>query len=269
MSSNDQYAVFGNPIAHSRSPDIHAEFAKQTEQNMAYSKQLVELGQFDRAARAFFDRGGKGLNVTVPFKEDAFGFADELTDRATSAEAVNTLALQSNGLILGDNTDGVGLVRDMCDRHGWQIEGKTILVLGAGGAVRGVLLPIMQKKPKEVIIANRTRSKAQVLAERFSQYGSISACGYDELAEQVDDGLSVEILINGTSASLDGHLPQIPESLISENMRIYDMVYRDGLTPFLAWCQSHGATEVADGYGMLLGQAAESFFLWRGVRPVF
>ena len=269
METVDRYAVFGNPIAHSKSPAIHTEFAEQTHQSLVYTKALVELGEFKQAADRFFASGGKGLNITVPFKEEAFRYADKLTERATLAEAVNTLALQDDGSILGDNTDGAGLVHDMCDRQGWKMEGSTVLVLGAGGAVKGVLLPILQKKPKAVLVANRTRSKAEALAEKFSEYGNVSACGFDELSGLVEGGLDVEILINGTSASLGGSLPAIPESLISKKVQVYDMVYGDEPTSFLKWCQSHGAAGLVDGYGMLLGQAAESFYLWRGVRPSF
>ncbi len=258
----DKYCVFGNPIAHTKSPQIHSAFAKETNQNIVYNKQLVELGEFAKAARDFFDHGGKGLNITVPFKHDAFDFADLLTERADTAGAVNTLVLQENGKIMGDNTDGIGMVSDITQRLKWAIHNKRILILGAGGAVKGVLLPVLHENPAEVVIANRTVSKAEDLAKRFAQYGNISAVGFDGIG-----GRAFDIIINGTSASLAGDLPPIPDTCIVVNGNVYDMMYAKEATPFITWAKQNGAANTADGLGMLVGQAAEAFNLWRGVRP--
>ena len=259
----DRYAVFGNPIKHSKSPEIHSRFAEQTKQVIQYDKQLVEVDEFERAASQFFSEGGKGLNVTVPFKEDAYRYAHQLTERAQAAEAVNTLALQSDGTILGDNTDGAGLVFDIKERLKWSIQGLDILILGAGGAVKGVLLPLLLESPNSITVANRTASKAQDLAQKFSAKGSIQGCGFSDIQDHAFD-----LIINGTSASLGGDVPPVSPRCVGESTCVYDMVYGDELTPFLKWSQSKGANQVADGLGMLLCQAAESFFIWRGVRPL-
>lgn len=257
----DQYAVFGNPINHSKSPSIHRQFAEQTGQDLHYAKQLVAEGQFVSAAQEFFAQGGKGLNVTVPFKVDAFSFAQELTPRAQRAGAVNTLAMQSNGKILGDNTDGIGMVHDM-HNLGWDQQGKRVLILGAGGAVRGILQPLLEEKPSQVVIANRTLSKAQELAAEFHDLTEIIACEYGELS-----GKSFDLIINGTSASLSGDLPPLPKDLLNEGASCYDMMYGAEPTVFLRWAAEHGAAKTADGLGMLVGQAAEAFYLWRHIRP--
>lgn len=258
----DQYAVFGNPIEHSKSPTIHAAFAAQTGQDMAYGKQLVELNGFNAAADAFFARGGKGLNITVPFKQDAYSYAARLTPRARHAGAVNTLALQDDGTILGDNTDGVGMVRDMLENLGWEIRAKKVLVLGAGGAVRGILEPLLEQLPQHVVIANRTIDKALQLARGFAEMGYLLGCGFDML-----EGQQFDLVINGTSASLAGELPPLPGDLLTGDGRCYDMMYGAEPTPFMLWARQHGARAVADGLGMLVEQAAESFRLWRGVSP--
>lgn len=260
--SVDQYAVFGNPIAHSKSPDIHSRFAEQTGETLEYTKQLVAEDQFAKAAGDFFAGSGRGLNITVPFKLDAFEFADQLTERATNAGAVNTLKLQADGRVLGDNTDGFGMVSDITDNQGWPVQGKRVLVLGAGGAVRGVLQPLLEQNPQRVVVANRTVAKAQALAEHFKQYGDIAGCGFDELP-----GQQFDLVINGTSASLSGDLPPLPDDLLAEGSCCYDMMYGAELTVFLRWAQDRGCNNLADGLGMLVGQAAESFFVWRGVRP--
>jgi len=256
----DRYAVFGNPIAPSKSPQIHAAFAAQAQQNMIYERQQVEIGQFNPAAREFFDNGGKGLNITVPFKLDAYAFASQLTERAQQAGAVNTLALQLDGNILGDNTDGVGLVTDIVDNLGWQLSNRKILLLGAGGAVRGVLGPLLAQKPASIVVANRTALKAQELATLFGN--NIKACGFDALV-----GESFDIVINGTSASLAGDLPPLPANLLNTGACCYDMMYGAKPTVFMTWAQQYGASSVADGLGMLVQQAAEAFYVWRGVRP--
>lgn len=257
----DLYAVFGNPINHSKSPVIHRQFADQTSQDMNYSKQLVDEGQFEAAAKAFFEQGGKGLNITVPFKLDAYRFANKLSPRAERAGAVNTLAILSDGQILGDNTDGIGMVHDM-HNLGWQIEGKRVLILGAGGAVRGVLQPLLAENPAEVVIVNRTFTKADELAKSFHDLGNIKALTYEKLAEE-----SFDIVVNGTSASLQGELPPLPNGLLAPDASCYDMMYGATPTPFLHWASEQGAARTADGLGMLVGQAAEAFYLWRSQRP--
>jgi shikimate dehydrogenase len=259
----DKYAVFGNPIAHSKSPDIHRQFAEQTGQDLSYSKQLVAEDGFEAAANEFFANGGKGLNITVPFKQDAYAYVARTTPRARRAGAVNTLTLEADGTILGDTTDGIGLVGDIVHNLGWEIRHKKVLILGAGGAVRGVLEPLLEQQPQHVVIANRTVDKALQLAKGFAEFGYLLGCGFDMLGEQQFD-----LVINGTSASLQGDLPPLPDSLIDPDAgtACYDMLYGAEPTPFMQWAAERGAL-VSDGLGMLVGQAAESFALWRGVRP--
>jgi shikimate dehydrogenase len=257
----DCYAVFGNPIKHSLSPLIHGEFARQTGRDVSYQRQLVAVGEFASVAQAFFAAGGKGLNVTVPFKLDACQFASRLSERARRAGAVNTLALQGSDIV-GDNTDGAGLVRDILANQGWQIEGKTLLLLGAGGAVRGVLEPLLAQRPSQLVIANRTAGKAVELANEFADLGNVTGCGFEELA-----GSSFDVIINGTSASLAGDLPPLPPGLVTELSCCYDMMYSATSTVFLQWAKSCGVTQLADGLGMLVEQAAEAFQLWQGVLP--
>jgi shikimate dehydrogenase len=259
----DKYAVFGNPIAHSKSPDIHRQFAEQTGQDLSYSKQLVADDGFEAAADAFFASGGKGLNITVPFKQNAYAYVARTTPRARRAGAVNTLSLEADGTILGDTTDGVGLVSDIINNLGWEIRHKRVLVLGAGGAVRGVLEPLLAQQPQHIVIANRTVDKALQLSKGFAEFGYLLGCGFDMLDEQQFD-----LIINGTSAGLQGDLPPLPDSLIDANgaTACYDMLYGAKPTPFMQWAAQRGA-KVSDGLGMLVGQAAESFALWRGIRP--
>lgn len=257
----DRYAVMGNPIKHSKSPQIHKAFAEQTDQELSYVAIQVELDGFQQAVKSFQREGGKGLNVTVPFKQEAYDFADELSERAELGKAVNTLIMQKNGTIRGDNTDGVGLVRDIINNHDGVIANKRILVVGAGGAVRGVLGPLLAENPRELIITNRTLQKAIQLAEDFSPYGNIEACAFNRLKGPFD------WIINGTAASLQGEVPPLPESIIDENTRCYDMMYAKEVTPFNQWALDYGAKAAYDGIGMLVEQAAESFRLWRGVMP--
>lgn len=259
----DKYAVFGNPIAHSKSPDIHRQFAEQTGQDLSYSKKLVAEDGFEAAANEFFANGGRGLNITVPFKQDAYAYVARTTPRARRAGAVNTLSLEADGTILGDTTDGVGLVSDIVNNLGWEIRHKRVLVLGAGGAVRGVLEPLLEQQPQHIVIANRTVDKALQLSKGFAEFGYLLGCGFDMLGEQQFD-----LIINGTSAGLQGELPPLPDSLIDANgtTACYDMLYGAEPTPFIQWAAQRGA-QVSDGLGMLVGQAAESFVLWRGVRP--
>lgn len=261
MSNRDHYAVIGNPIAHSRSPDIHALFAEQTGQAMVYDRILAEPGTFDEEVSAFFALGGKGLNVTVPFKEDAFHYVDELSARAKLAGAVNTLILQDDGCTAGDNTDGAGLLADL-GRLGWDVAGKTVLLLGAGGASRGVLQPLLEAAPARLVVANRTVSKAQHLADVFAACGAVEACGFDDLA-----GQQFDLIINGTSASLAGEMPDLPAGILPVHACVYDMMYSREPTKFLVWAQEQGVSNCSDGLGMLVEQAAESFYRWRAVRP--
>lgn len=262
MSAPDRYAVFGSPIAHSRSPDIHALFADQTGQALTYGKQLVEPEEFTDACRAFFAQGGKGLNITLPLKELAFDFADSRTERAQQAGAANTLKKEADGSILADNTDGAGLVRDLRQNHGWTIRGQRVLILGAGGAVRGVMGPLLKEAPQVLWIANRTVEKAQTLAAIFSEEGQVQACGLDRIPAQPFD-----LIINGTSLSLQGDSPPLSSAHLSVETACYDMAYGREPTAFLRWAEAQGVSQLADGLGMLVEQAAESFSLWRGVMP--
>ncbi|POA57821.1 MULTISPECIES: shikimate dehydrogenase [unclassified Pseudomonas] len=257
----DQYVVFGNPIGHSKSPLIHRLFAEQTGQQLEYATLLAPLDDFAGTARRFFAHG-RGANVTVPFKEEAYRLCDSLTRRAQRAGAVNTLCKQADGSLLGDNTDGAGLVRDLRVNAGVGLKGKRILLLGAGGAVRGALEPLLAEQPASVVIANRTVEKAEQLAAAFADLGPVSASGYDWLEESVD------LIINATSASLSGELPAISGSLVEPGRTVcYDMMYGKEPTTFCRWASAQSAVQVLDGLGMLAEQAAEAFFLWRGVRP--
>lgn len=262
-AATDRYAVFGNPIAHSRSPQIHRAFARQTGTDLSYERQLVAPGGFAAAAAEFFAGGGKGCNVTVPFKRDAHDFATQLTERARRAGAVNTLAAKGDGAIVGDNTDGVGLVRDIRANLGWPIAGRRVLVLGAGGAARGVLAPLLAEHPAALVIANRTASKARELATACADLGPVAGIGLADLAAEP----AFDLVINGTSASLAGELPPLPDRLLAPGANAYDMMYGAQPTPFMGWASAHGAGAVADGLGMLVEQAAEAFLVWRGRRP--
>jgi shikimate dehydrogenase len=263
----DRYAVFGNPVAHSKSPVIHAEFASQTGEKMKYVAQHVESGEFEKDVWHWFDGGGKGLNITVPFKLEAYELAEKLSGRARRAGAVNTLYME-DGVLCGDNTDGCGLVNDLLNNLGWSISGKRILLLGAGGAVRGVLEPILAEQPGRLVIANRTVSKAEQLVKDFSDIAGtteLEACSFEAAS---NDGAAFDLVINGTSAGLDNELPPLPDSTVGEESCCYDMLYGRE-TPFLRWAreQSVPSSQLYDGTGMLVEQAAESFFIWRGVHP--
>lgn len=258
----DSYGVMGNPIAHSKSPRIHAAFAQQTKQLITYDAILVDPGGLAQAVGNFQANGGKGLNITVPFKQDAWRLMDELSARAKRAGAVNTIVIRDDGSLYGDNTDGAGLLRDICQNHQSTIKDKHILLLGAGGAARGVLTPILNELPEKLVIANRTVDTAISLANDFSDLGNISACGFPEL-----EGQGFDLIINGTSASLQGGLPPLPSGIINEGGWCYDMMYSSESTPFLRWGETEGAGKTIDGLGMLVEQAAESFYLWRDIRP--
>ncbi|MEY4640974.1 MAG: shikimate dehydrogenase [Pseudomonadota bacterium] len=257
----DRYAVMGNPVAHSKSPRIHAAFAKQTAQQLDYSALLVEPGTFPARVRQFFAEGGKGLNITVPFKQEAWELVDIRSPQAELAGAVNTL-LRDKGSLHGHNTDGIGLVRDILQNHQGKLADKSILVLGAGGATRGILLPLLEQKPARICIANRTVSKAEELADIFSSYGTVSACGFDVLRGQTFDWV-----LNATAASLHGELPPLPAELVHAQSWCYDLMYGSEPTIFCRWAQQQGAHKSLDGLGMLIEQAAEAFWLWRGLRP--
>ena len=261
----DRYAVIGNPIGHSKSPRIHAAFAAQTGQQLSYEALLAPLDGFAATVREFQAAGGRGMNVTVPFKLEAFDLADRLTPRAQAAGAVNTLAFGADGT-LGDNTDGAGILRDITVNLGFAVTGRRVLLLGAGGAARGTVLPLLDARPASLTIANRTAAKAAELADEFAGAGASpvapTGCGLAQLA-----GQQFDLVINATSASLSDAAPDLPAGLYAPGSLAYDMMYGKGETPFLAAARQQGAACLADGLGMLVEQAAESFFLWRGVRP--
>jgi shikimate dehydrogenase len=257
----DLYAVIGNPIAHSKSPRIHSEFARQTREDLRYEAIFAPRDGFAAAVAAFRSAGGRGLNVTVPFKLDAFALATERTERAKQAGAVNTLRFDG-AAVLGDNTDGAGLVADLIGRLGFVVQGKRVLVMGAGGAARGVMLPLLRQSPASVAIANRTIEKARALERQFAPFGPVTSGGYAELW-----GRSFDLVVNATSAALAGELPQLPPDIFAPGALAYDMIYGSEHARFEAHARKDGAARVVDGLGMLVAQAAESFFLWRGVRP--
>jgi len=259
----DQYGVVGHPVAHSLSPFIHAMFARQTGQAMSY--RLFDFAPEVLAERiaAFFARGGRGLNITLPYKVAAVAQADELTRRAQHAGAVNTLAVREDGSILGDNTDGVGLTQDLCVNQRVVVTRKRVLIIGAGGAARGVLAPLLGLEPELVVIANRTADRAKALAAAFAPMGRIEGFGFRYLA-----GAAFDLIINATSASLTGEIPDVPVAVVGPETVCYDMAYGRGDTPFVRWCAQLGCRAAVPGWGMLVEQAAESFRLWRGVRPL-
>jgi shikimate dehydrogenase len=258
----DRYAVIGNPIAHSKSPLIHAAFAQATGQDLEYGRILGDLDDFAGDVRRFLAAGGRGLNVTVPFKEAAWTLADERTRRAEIAGAVNTLIRLDGDRLRGDNTDGVGLIRDLGSNHGFRFRDAKILLLGAGGAARGVLLPLLETGLGRLVIANRTLSKAEELSALGADFGPTWACGFDALA-----GMHFDLIVNATSAGLSNAVPPIPDDCLAPGGWTYDMLYADTPTAFCRWGEHHGAARVLDGLGMLVEQAAESFWSWRGVRP--
>ncbi len=256
---SDKYVVIGNPIAHSKSPAIHSQFAAQTRQRLEYQTLLAPTDGFELSVHNFIVAGGKGANVTVPFKEQAFSLCTELSDDARLAGAVNTLSFLPDGQIRGDNTDGQGLVADLLSHT--SLKHKVVLLIGAGGAARGAILPLLRSGVKQLIISNRTFKKAQMLAKQFKDYGSIIAVPMAELESGFD------IIINSTSASLAGDLPGVPTYIFSPDTLCYDMMYGAELTAFNAWAKHHGVVNCIDGLGMLVGQAAISFEIWRGVKP--
>lgn len=262
MPVNDRYAVFGFPVKHSKSPMIHRAFARQTgHTEMEYTAIEVPADSFSTALTDFFGNGGKGLNCTVPLKELAFAAADETSERAARCGAVNTLALREDGSLFGDNTDGIGLVTDLTSNLGVELEGRRILILGAGGAGRGILGPLLDRRPARLMIANRTPARAAQLVANFPD-STIAAGGFSELA-----GSEFDIVINSTSASLSGQLPDLPDGILGGGGCCYDLAYANQPTAFVQWGQGQRAAVCVDGLGMLVEQAAEAFRIWRGVRP--
>jgi shikimate dehydrogenase len=261
---SDAYAVIGNPIAQSKSPLIHSAFAAATAQDMVYSKveAPTEPGGFARTVDALRAQGLKGLNITTPFKLDAFAYATDLSDRARQAGAVNAMKFEG-GKAYADNFDGVGLVRDIVHNLRMPLKGKRVLLLGAGGAVRGALQPFLSEDPQELVIANTRVDKAQALARQYASSQTVLASTYEALASAGN----FDVVLNATSASLFGQLPPVPASVFGAHTLAYELAYGKGLTPFLKLAQSAGASHLADGVGMLAEQAAEAFLWWRGVRP--
>lgn len=258
----DRYAVIGNPIAHSQSPRIHTLFARQTGQDLTYEPILAPEHGFVETVERFRAADGKGMNVTLPFKRDAWRYVDERSRRAERAGAVNTILFRADGTCWGDNTDGIGLLRDLTRNHGIEIQARRLLILGAGGAVRGVLEPLLLVSPAELVIANRTVSRAERLREDFADLGSVEACGFDELQHR-----SFDLIINATSAGLNGRVPALPNGVLNKSGCCYDMFYADDATPFQRWAERCGASKALNGIGMLVEQAAESFYIWRKIRP--
>ena len=258
----DRYAVMGYPIEHSRSPVIHQLFAKQTGQNIQYDRLEVLPAGLEMAVRHFQREGGKGLNITVPHKSEVTRLVDHLTERASTAGAVNTLTFRDEE-IFGDNTDGFGLLRDLVVNLGISIEGSNILVLGAGGATRGIVGPLLEMKPESLCIANRSLSKARPLAEYFARSGPVTCCRFNAVPRK----RKFQLIINATSAGLHGDVPPFPDSAVTENTVCYDLAYGLKPTPFSLWGRERGAAQSVLGWGMLVEQAAESFRIWRGVRP--
>lgn len=261
----DKYIVIGNPIGHSLSPQIHSQFAKQTGEQLSYTTVLAELGQFNTAVDKFHAEGGKGCNVTVPFKEDAFQYVTEHSIRAALAGAINTIVLNKDGSSYGDNTDGIGLINDITINHNYSLKNKNVLLLGAGGAARGVVAPLVNAGINKLTIANRTVQRAELLAQEQSEHLAIQdiiyGCGFSEAKEQYD------VIINASSSSLHGETPPLADNILTSSAFCYDLMYSKESTPFMLWGERQGAEVVVDGLGMLVEQAAEAFLLWRGVRP--
>ncbi|MDJ0711660.1 MAG: shikimate dehydrogenase [Woeseiaceae bacterium] len=262
MTTIDRYGVMGYPVSHSRSPVIHRLFALQTNQNIQYELLQVAPEKLETAVRQFQRTGGRGLNVTVPHKAEVAKLCDHLSERASTAGAVNTLAF-IDGEIHGDNTDGIGLLRDLAVNLGIQLEGSRILILGAGGATRGIVGPLLEMQPASLLIANRTVGKAEIIADHFKRWGPVASSSFDDIP--VDQ--KYDLIINATSAGFKGEAPPYPSSAVSPETICYDLSYGLTPTPFSVWAREHGAAQSVMGWGMLVEQAAESFNIWRGVRP--
>ena len=254
-----KYAVIGNPIHHSLSPTIHAQFAKQIGLSISYEKILAPLDGFTVTAKNFVSSGALGFNITVPFKIEAYNLVDEYTLNAKTAGAVNTIKVE-NGTLYGDNTDGTGLVSDLCNNLQQSIKGKDILILGAGGATQGILLPLLECQPERILVANRTKAKSLKLASYYSKYGKVCGFGLDQIKAK-----PVDIIINASSASLDGKMPEIPSG-VATGALCYDLMY-GGQTPFMKWARENSALKVIDGLGMLVEQAASAFSFWHDITP--
>jgi shikimate dehydrogenase len=261
-SPPDRYAVVGHPIEHSRSPMIHAVFARQTGENITYGLIDATEAELEVAVRGFAAAGGRGLNITIPHKEAAFALCKMHGREAKAAGAVNTVTVTQAGL-RGDNTDGIGFIRDLTENNACEIEGHRCLVLGAGGAARGIVGPILEQNPARLIIANRTLERARTLGAELDRPDVLEVCGFDEL-ERLQ---GIDVIVNATSAGLKGELPPFPGSLVGAGTFCYDLVYGLSKTPFVVWSEHHGARQAVQGWGMLVEQAAESFFIWRGKRP--
>jgi shikimate dehydrogenase len=257
----DHYAVIGNPINHSKSPLIHTEFAKQTGQDLDYITRKIPLDDLAGGLKRLRAEGFKGINITVPFKEQAWQQVSDKSPHAQRAGAINTIIFNDDGTLTGDNTDGMGLCRDLINNHQIELKGKRLLLLGAGGAARGVIEPLLQYQPSSLFIANRTASKAKDLCALFANFGNVRGGGYDALSGSFD------VIINATAASLHGEVPPLPANILKPNGVCYDMMYSDSDTAFITWAKQHGAAKAIDGLGMLVEQAAISFRLWRGVQP--
>lgn len=262
MTKPDMYAVFGHPIKHSQSPQIHSLFAQQTKQNLSYTAVDVPPEQFESKLRDFIEKGGKGLNCTLPLKELAYQACLSQSERAMRAKAVNTIIADDQGKLYGDNTDGLGLIRDLTVNHKLQLAGQRILILGAGGATRGILAPLLEADPDEIVIANRTPAKAKTLSEEFASLGKIRACGLSQLNHS-----AFNLIINATPASLKGDTLDLSANLLAQGGICYDLAYAKEPTTFVQWGVQQGAYLSLDGIGMLVEQAAEAFHLWRGIRP--
>lgn len=258
----DQYGLAGHPVDHSWSPFIHGMFAKATGQNIVYRLFDIGPGEFRREALRLFTSGLRGLNITLPHKQAAAELVNELTPRATRAQAVNTIAFYEDTTLLGDNTDGAGLLADLEANLGIDLAQKRLLILGAGGAVRGVLGPLLERPLRSLMIANRTPARAKILAAEFADLGPVEGCGFDDV-----EGPPYDVIINGTSASLAGEMPPMPPGLVDEDTVCYDMAYGRGQTQFTRWANSLHAARTEKGWGMLVEQAAAAFALWRGIRP--
>lgn len=261
MTSIDRYGVMGYPVSHSRSPVIHRLFALQTGQNIQYELLQVAPEKLETAIRQFQRTGGKGLNITVPHKAAVAKLADHLSERASTAGAVNTVSFRE-GEIVGDNTDGIGLLRDLVVNLGLTLEGSRILILGAGGATRGIVGPLLEMQPASLCIANRTPERAAALVEKFSGAGDLSASSFENIPSAAYD-----LVLNATSAGIQGETPPYPAAAISDETFCYDLSYGLKPTPFSVWARDQGASRSVMGWGMLVEQAAESFHIWRGVRP--
>ena len=259
-----QFAVVGNPIGHSLSPQIHAAFARQTGHTIDYRAEQIDLESFEAWVADFFEGGGRGLNVTLPFKSRAYALAQAASERASAAGAANFLTRDPDGQVVADNTDGKGLVTDMVRNAGWSLGGARILILGAGGAVKGVMSALLAEDPSSVHVVNRTVSRAEALAALWRKSSvNVSGGGYETAG-----AMAWDVIINGTSTGLSGDMPALPDSLaLARGCVCYDMAYGEAAAPFLAWSRGHGASHVRDGLGMLVEQAAESYFLWLGKYP--